>query len=154
MAGKAKTIAERAKEAGVSVATYRNRLKDATADTSLRDRKMLEEIRKLKAEADQAERVQEMLDGDYYPRDVIKQSVAQISHVWNSLLRAAVSELPALLAGLSAAEIEKKIKEWTIDWSDKLSGAEGRVWTNASEAVKRDMRGKARKLAESKARKK
>ena len=154
MARKPKTIAERAKDAGVSTATYNRRLKAATAQEPTRDEKLRQEIRKLKADADKAERYNAMLDGDYYPKSEVDKLLAGVAHVCNALIRAIPAELSPLCAGLSADQIEKRSKDWTIGWAEKLKTAQSEVWTSAQSEVRRDMRGDARKIMESKARKK
>ena len=152
MAGrKPKSIATRAEEAGISEATARRRLAGAAPIT--REEKLKQEIRKLKAEADKAEKFAEMLEGESLPRDVVAMMHARIAHVNNALFRSIAAELPPLVAGLTPAQSEKVIKEWIAPWAAKLRDAEDAVWVEAHKATQRDMRGDQKKLAAAKARK-
>ena len=152
MAGrKPKSIATRAEEAGISEATARRRLAGSSPIT--REEKLKQEIRKLKAEADKAEKFAEMLEGDSLPRDVVAMMQARIAHVLNAFMRAAAAELPPLVAGLTPAKAEKVIREWIAPWAVKLADAGDAVWIEAHKATQRDMRGDQKKLAAAKARK-
>ena len=153
MAGrKAKTVAERAADEGISVSTLRRRMKCQTQSTVTPELLTWRE-RKEKAEALKAEKFLDMLDGDFLPRATVEAQQARIGHVCNALLRAFVSEFPPLGAGLSAPEIEAKAKAWVLAWAGKLADADSDVWTAAERDVSREMRGDAKKIAVAKSRK-
>ena len=150
----AKTEAQHAADAGVSVSTWRRRKKDqgmTPAAGELREQKLAEEVRKLRAEADAREKYMEMFDLEYLPRETIEQEQAKISHICNALVRAVSSELPALVEGMNAADIEKKCKEWAVGWSDRLADADGALWEAAeAEVTKSALKGDLKKAATAK----
>ena len=119
-----------------------------------REEKLKQEIRKLRAEADKAEKFMEMLEGTMVPKDVVVASLQRVGNVVSALFRAIYAELPPLVAGLTPAKAEKVMKEWSITWSERISDAMDAVWTDAEKALQREMRGDAKKVAAAQARKK
>ena len=57
------------------------------------------------------------------------------------------SELPALLAGLSEAEVEDLAGKFVDGWKAKRADARSEVWVAARAAVERELRGDLRKVA-------
>lgn len=104
-------------------------------------------LRKLEAEADKSEMSLALLRGDYLPKAEVAAEQAAIGHVCNQLVRAVIAELPALLAGLSADQIEKVCRDWVAIWCDRLRDAQSNVWIAAREAVVAELAGDAKKTA-------
>lgn len=157
MAGKTKTVAQRAKEAGVSVATMRNRMREAGAmDTTKevsREAKLAAEIRKLTLEADAKQRMLEILDADFLPNEIVEEQQRKIAFVINAFTRAAISELPPLVAGLTPAKVERVIADWVGPWVARLKDESDAVWTEAEKAIARELRGDLKKVAASQSKK-
>jgi len=57
------------------------------------------------------------------------------------------------VAGLSAAEVEVKAKEWIQVWADRLADAQSDVWREAEAEIARQLKGDLKKVAEAQARK-
>ena len=109
--------------------------------------------RKERADALKGERMLEIVDQDYLPRATVEAESAKIAHVCNALLRAVPAELSAIVAGLSAAEVEVKAKEWIQVWADRLADAQSDVWREAEAEIARQLKGDLKKVAEAQARK-
>ena len=149
---KAKTLKERAADAGVALSTMQRRMKgDTSKGDSLELMKWRE--RKERAEALKAEKFLEMVEGGYLPRDEVAVQQARIAHVCNALIRAIPAELSPLVAGLTPAKVERVAKEWAATWSEKLADANDAVWTEAEKAIQRELRGDLKKVAAAQARK-
>ena len=108
------------------------------------------DLRRKILEGDKLERLLAVLDGQFLPRDSVEQSVREVSHVINTLLRAILSELPPLADGLDAAHIETELKSWVEGWERKLKNVKDRIWANAKKAVEKELRGDLKKVAASK----
>ena len=152
MARPAKTEAQHAADAGVSLSTWRRRKKAAgmTPEAGdLREQKLAAEVRLRNAEADSKEKFLEFLHYEYLPRQTVAAQQAAIAHVVNALFRALPAELPSIIEGMSASDAEKKIRDWLPTWVDKIKAADDQLWVEAEAEVRRStLKGDLKKVAE------
>lgn len=118
-----------------------------------REAKLAAEIRKLTLEADAKQRMLEILDADFLPNEIVEEQQRKIAFVVNAFTRAAISELPPLVAGLTPAKVERVIADWVGPWVARLKDESDAVWTEAEKAIARELRGDLKKVAASQSKK-
>ena len=146
---KPRNVSEEARKLGISpqaLGVQKRKGQDAHVAVRIQEA----DLRRKILEGDKLERLLAVLDGQFLPRDSVEQSVREVSHVINTLLRAILSELPLLADGLDAAHIETELEGWVEGWERKLKNVKDRIWSNAKKAVEKELRGDLKKVAASK----
>ena len=131
-------------------------LKGAQADASdvsqmrghqLADEKKRKEIEKLEIGIEKERQMMEVLKDQYYPKEEINQAIIAIAGVCDTFDAAIISELPALLAGMTEAQIEIELIKFIEAWKERRANARDDVYKAGREAVKKELRGDLKKVA-------
>lgn len=143
-----KTQAELAREAGVSLATWKKWEADLLlGGAELADRKKRAEIQRIETATEKEQRLLAILDGEYLPRKELEIALAEVSAVCAAFSSAILSELPSLLAGLTPSQIEKELIPFVDEWDEARADARSKPWRVAIEAVQKQLKGDLRKVA-------
>lgn len=106
------------------------------------------DLRRKQAEAEKQERLLAVLDATYLPRESVEQSCRTIARVCNQFFRSVRSELPPLLEGMTAPQIEAALIPWVQNWEAKLEDSQSDLWKEAQRAVQAELRGDFKKVAQ------
>lgn len=146
-----KTQEQLAAEAGVNLSTWKRwEAEKALGGADLVDNKRQAEIKRIDTEREKTALYMAIAKMEYLPKEDLEIALALIAAVADQQDSAMLSELPAVLDGCSAAEIQIRLGEFVDEWKEERANAHSKSWDAARTAITKTIRGELKKVAGSK----
>lgn len=148
-----KTQEQLAKEAGMSLSTWKAIQKDGDGGLSrkegqeLADEKKREEIELLRIRKAKEQALLDVLNDRYYPKEEVDDAVRAVAGASDLYDAAIVSELPALLSGMTPAQMKKELIKFSESWKTRRMDARDDIYKRGRAAVAKELRGDLKKVA-------
>ena len=149
-----KTQRELAEGEGVSLSAWKERNKEGhlagLAGAALADEKKRAETARIETAHEREERLLQILDEQFLPKDVVVTSLQVIAGMQDQYDATILSELPSRLSGLTPAAIESELLVFVDEWKELRADSHSRLFDECREAVQKEwIRGDLKKASAS-----
>ena len=118
------------------------------AGAALADEKKRAETARIETAHERAERLLQILDEQFLPKDVVVTCLRIIAGTEDQYDAAILSELPSRLSGLTPAKIEKELISFVDEWKELRADSHSRLFEESREAVQKEwIRGDLKKAS-------